>query len=142
MGSRPRSKMTPVRRRRFVRAALGYLALSGVWIYGVLDRGLHEGDQRAWWVIGAVLLAHVAFGFVVREWVALLLPIGVVLLAMPAGYPVSEFSEPAPLFLGQIFLVQLEVPLIALGLGLRSLADKRRSRQASTVARWASTRSG
>jgi hypothetical protein len=61
---------------------------------------------------------------------------------MPAGYPVSEFSEPAPLFLGQIFLVQLEVPLIALGLGLRSLADKRRSRQASTVARWASTRSG
>jgi hypothetical protein len=131
MDSPPRSRMTRARRRRFVRAALGYLALSGVWIYGLLDRGLHEGDQRVWWLIGAVLLAHLAFGFVVREWVALLLPIVVVLLAIPAGYPVSEFSEPAPLFLGQIFLVQLEVPLIALGLGLRSLADKRRSRAAS-----------
>jgi hypothetical protein len=122
--------MTPVRRRRFVRAALGYLAVSGVWIYGILDHGLHEGHQLAWWLIGGVLLAHVAFGFVVREWVALLLPIVVVPLAIPAGYPVSEFSEPAPLFLGQIFLVQLEVPLIALGLGLGSLAEKR-SRRAS-----------
>ena len=119
--------MTPARLRRFAGAAFIYLVLSALWFYGVLDRGVYESpDLRAWAMIGAVLGAHVAFGFAVREWVALLLPIAVVFLVVPAGYPVSEFSEPAPLFLLQIFLVPIEVPLIAFGLGLRSLDHKRR----------------
>ena len=124
--------VTPERRRRFAWAALGYLGLSVGLFYGVLDRGMHEGNHLLTGsVLAFVALAHFAFGFAVREWVALLLPIAVVLLAIPAGYPVSEFSEPAPLWIGQIFWVQVEIPLIALGLGLRALAERRRLRPAS-----------
>jgi hypothetical protein len=113
---------------RFCLGALAYLGLSAVWIYGVLDRGTLEGsDVRAWTVLGVVAVAHVAFGFAIREWPALLLPIAVLLLAIPAGYPDSEFSEPGPVWFGQIVLVQFEIPLIAAGLGVRALANGRRA---------------
>ena len=54
---------------------------------------------------------------------ALLLPIAVVLLAIPAGFPESQFSEPLPVWLGQILYVVLEIPAIAVGIGLRALYD-------------------
>ncbi len=120
--------VTSGRRSRFARAALVYLGLSGVWMYGFLDRGAHESsDLLAWSAITAIAVAHIVFGFAVREWLALLLPIAVVFLAIPAGYPESRFSEPGPLWFGQVMLVQVEIPLIALGLGLRSLVDRRRA---------------
>ena len=34
-----------------------------------------------------MLAVHVAFGWAIREWAALLLPFVLVFLAMPAGYP-------------------------------------------------------
>ena len=101
---------------RFGLGTVANLGLSAVWIYGVLDRGALEGsDVRAWTVLVAVAVAHVAFGFTIREWPALLLPIAVLLLAIPAGYPESRFSEPGPVWFGQIVLVQFEIPLIAPG---------------------------
>jgi hypothetical protein len=115
------------RLQRFVLGSLVYLGLSGLWIYGVVDRGELEGsDVATWTALGVVAVAHVVFGFTIREWPALLLPIAVLLLAIPAGYPDSQFSEPGPVWFGQIFLVQLEIPLIAAGLGLRALAGGRR----------------
>jgi hypothetical protein len=116
------------RLRGFVLGSAVYLGLSALWIYGVLDRGLLEGsDVRAWTALGAVAVAHVAFGFTIREWPALLLPIAVLLLAIPAGYPDSQFSEPGPVWFGQMILVQFEIPLIAAGLGLRAHATASRS---------------
>ena len=113
---------------RFAIGGLVYLALSVVWIYGVLDRGRLEGsDARLWAVLAALAAAHVAFGFAIREWPALLLPIAVLLLAIPARYPESQFSEPGPVWFGQLVMVQLEIPLIAAGLGLGSLANSRRA---------------
>jgi len=113
---------------RFAVGGLVYLALSVVWIYGVLDRGRLEGsDARLWAVLGVLAAAHVAFGFGIREWPALLLPIAVLLLAIPAGYPESQFSEPEPVWFGQLVMVQLEIPLIAAGLGLRAFVDSRRA---------------
>ena len=116
------------RRERFVVGALLYLALGGLWIYGVLDTGVLE-DRRAlgWSVIVFVAVAHVAFGYVVREWAATLLPIALVLLAIPAGYPESRYGEPGPVWFGQAFHALFEVVLIALGLGLRALVDARRA---------------
>ena len=35
----------------------------------------------------------------------------------------TQFSEPLPVWLGQIFFVVLEVPAIAAGLGLRAAYD-------------------
>ena len=69
-----------------------------------------------------------AFGFGVREWPALLLPIAVLPLAIPAGYPGSQFSEPRPVWLGQLVLIPFEILLIAAGLGLWALVDRRRDR--------------
>lgn len=110
------------RLERFVLGSVVYLGLSALWIYGLLDRGLLEGsDVRAWTALGVVALAHVAFGFTVREWPALLLPIAALMLSIPAGYPESQFSEPGPVWLGQMVLVQVEIPLIAVGLGLRAV---------------------
>ena len=98
-----------------------------LWVYGVVDQGRLEGsDWRDWSLVAVVLAVHVAFGWAIREWAALLLPIALVFLAIPAGFPESQFSEPLPVWIGQIFFVVLEVPAIAAGLraldGLRRLA--------------------
>jgi hypothetical protein len=115
------------RLERFVLLALAYLAFSGVWIYGVIDTGVLEGrGVLGWTAVALVALAHVAFGFAIREWAALLLPIALIFLAVPAGYPESDF-EPTPLWISQTFVVIVEIPLIAAGLGLRALAERRRA---------------
>ena len=114
------------RLERFTLGAVVYLAGSTLWIYGVLDTGLlHGRPQIGWPVVAAVGLAHVVFGFLIRDWLALLLPIAVVFLAVPAGYPEWDY-EPVPLWISQTFLVIVEIPLIAVGLGLRALGDRRR----------------
>lgn len=116
------------RLERFLVGAVAYLGLSALWLYGVVDRGMIEGSEwLSWSVIAGVAAAHVLFGFAIREWVALLLPIVVVFLAIPAGYPESQFGEPALVWLGQVFLVIVEIPLIAAGLGLRALVGGRRA---------------
>jgi hypothetical protein len=114
------------RLERFGLGSVVYLGISALWIYGVLDRGSLEGsDVQAWSALGVVAAGHVVFGFTIREWPALLLPIAVLLFAIPAGYPDSEFSEPGPVWFGQMVLVQFEIPLIAAGLGLRTLVEGR-----------------
>ena len=116
------------RAERFVVGTLVYLALGGFWIYGVLDHGLLE-DRGAlgWFAIALVAVGHVAFGYIMREWAVMLLPIALVLLAIPAGYPESRYSEPGPVWFGQAFHALFEVVLIAVGLALRALVDARRA---------------
>ena len=116
--------MTTKRVGRFVVGALVYLALSVVWLYEIVDEGGFEGsDVRVFTILGFVLAVHVAFGWFIREWAALLLPIALVFLAIPAGYPESQFGEPGLVWMGQVFMVVLEIPAIALGLGLRTFYD-------------------
>jgi hypothetical protein len=112
------------RLRRFALVAAAYLFLSVVWLYGFVDQGRLEGsDWRTWSLVVLVFALHAAFGWAIREWAALLLPIAVVFLAIPAGYPESQFSEPLPVWLGQIFYIVIEIPAIARGLALRTLYD-------------------
>lgn len=115
------------RLERFIVGALVYLGLSSIWIYGALDSGVLEDRAALYWsALAIVVLAHIAFGFVIREWVALLLPIVLPFLAIPAGVPESDY-EPPPVWMSQVLLVVVEVPLIAAGLGLRALVDGRRA---------------
>jgi hypothetical protein len=119
--------MTAKRIARFLVGALVYLALSVVWLYEIVDEGGFEGsDVRVFTILGLVLAVHVAFGWFIREWAALLLPIALVFIAIPAGYPESQFGEPGLVWMGQVFMVVLEIPAIAVGLGLRTLYDGRR----------------
>jgi hypothetical protein len=112
---------------RFAAGALVYLAVSLIWLYGFVDRGWFEGDDwRAWSILGLGVAVHVALGWAIREWAALLLPIVLVFLAVPAGYPESDFGEPLPVWVAQIFFLLFEIPAIALGLGLRALYAARR----------------
>ena len=111
--------------RRFAVGALAYLLLSVAWLYGLLDEDRLQGggDVGTWSIIGLVVAVHVAFGWAIREWGALVLPIVVVFLAIPAGYPESQFSEPLPLWIGQIVVLVFEIPAIAVGLALRTFYD-------------------
>jgi hypothetical protein len=106
-------------------AAIAYLGLAAAWVYLFLDSGFLEGDDRWWLVTAGFALAHIALGFAAKHWPVVLLPLVLVPLAIPAGYPQSMF-EPPPVWLTQALLVQFEVPLVALGVGLRTFADHRR----------------
>jgi len=118
-----------MRSRRFAIGALAYLAIGVLWLYGLVNQGRLEGsDWRDWSLVALLLAVHVAFGWAIREWAALLLPIALVFLAIPAGFPESQFSEPLPVWLGQIFFVVLEVPAIAVGIVLRVVYDGLRRR--------------
>jgi hypothetical protein len=125
------------RLERFVLAVLAYFGLSALWIYGVLDQGLLEDlGAVTWLVLALVGLAHVAFGFVCKEWIALLFPVVLVFLAVPAGYPESQFSEPAPMWFGQAVHGVFEIVLIAVGIVLRLVVEHRRvGRRAATAPR-------
>jgi len=104
--------------------SLAYLTVGVLWLYGFVDQDRFEGsDWRDWSLVALVLAVHVAFGWAIREWAALLLPIALVFLAVPAGYPESQFSEPLPVWIGQVFFVVVEIPAIAVGLVLRALYD-------------------
>lgn len=112
------------RLRRFGILASAYLGLGAVWIYAFVDQGRVEvSDARFWLLLAVVLVVHVAFGGVIREWPAVLLPIVLVPLAVPAGYPESQFGEPLPVWIGQIFYMVVEIPAIAAGVALRTFYD-------------------
>jgi hypothetical protein len=113
------------RLRRFAVGALIYLGLSTVWLYGLVDQGKvdYGSDVRTWSLIAVVVAVHVVFGAAIREWPALLLPIVLIFVAIPAGYPESQFGEPAPLWFAQLVYAIFEIPAIAAGLGLRAAYD-------------------
>ena len=103
--------------------SVAYLALAAAWVYLFLDSGFLEGDDLWWLVAAGFALAHVALGFTVRRWPVVLLPLVLVPLAIPAGYPQSMF-EPPPVWWTQAMLVQFEVALVALGVGARTFVDR------------------
>jgi lysylphosphatidylglycerol synthetase-like protein (DUF2156 family) len=111
-------------------AVLAYLALAAAWVYVFLDRGFFEGHDLWWLVAAGFALAHVALGFIVGRCPVVLLPLVLVPLAIPAGYPESMW-EPPPVWLTQTLLVQFEVSLVALGLGARAVSDRCRPARAA-----------
>jgi hypothetical protein len=112
------------RLRRFGLAAAAYLLVSLLWLYGFVDQGfIDEENWFLWTVLATVAALHVVFGFLVREWAALLLPFVLIFLSVPGGYPESDFSEPPPLWFSQIVYSVIEMAAIAAGLGVRLLYD-------------------
>ena len=81
-------------------------------------------------VVGAValgvLLAHPLVGWVLRRWYAFLLPLPLVVFAIPAGYPTSEY-EPLPTWVGILIYTPVYAALIGVGALARSLVWRRRA---------------
>lgn len=110
--------------RQLLGAAV-YLALMTLWVYGVAD-----GVDTYWsaWLLLLVAFVQFGVGFVVRSWWALLLPVLVVVISVPAGQPDSTPGEEAfPLWVGLGFAALLAVPLVAVGLATRKIHDRRQA---------------
>ncbi|MGH3035195.1 MAG: hypothetical protein ACRDON_11685 [Gaiellaceae bacterium] len=106
--------------------AVAYGLFGLAWIYGLLDTGvLEDREVAAWTAIAVVTLAHAVFGFALARWVALLFPLALVLLAVPAGYPESNY-EPLPVWVPQAFWAPFEIAFLAVGVSVRKLAGRRR----------------
>jgi hypothetical protein len=78
--------------RPFVVAA-AYVAAMAFFIYGILDRSVGYGsDAAAWLGIAGFAGLHLATGWAIGRWWALVLPLLAIPLSIPAGYP--ERTEP------------------------------------------------
>ena len=94
--------------------AIGYFALMTGWIYW-----LDAGNEDTWWTVVPLASAQVALGFALGRWWVVALPVALPLIALPAGYPESEYSEPLPLWFGMAYAAALAIPLVLLGVVVR-----------------------
>jgi hypothetical protein len=91
---------------------LGYFFLMTWFIYGELNTGRDDI-----WLAPFVVLAQLALGFALnRSWAALL-PLVLVVIAIPAGDPpiTPSNAEPFPIFFGVAFGVAFAAPLVLIG---------------------------
>jgi hypothetical protein len=93
-------------------AAVAYVAVAGLWIYGVADRGWDIPDMI---VLAVLIVAQVAAGALLRWW-ALLLPAAAVVLAIPAGYSDADASGEIPIWISVLFGGIFALPLILAGI--------------------------
>ena len=105
--------------RRLVLAA-AYVAAMAFYIYAITDRSWTFGsDVREALVLAAVALLHLATGWGIARWWALLLPLVAIPLAVPAGYP--DRTEPQ-LWIGIAYvLVPIGTVLIGMAIAFRRL---------------------
>ena len=103
-------------------AVVAYLAVMTLLVYAVFDRG-----DAGIWVLPVLVTLQVAVGFAGGRWWALMLPVLVVFIAVPAGDPpiTPESYEPFPLFVTFAAIAIGAVPFVALGLTLRWVYDRR-----------------
>ena len=96
-----------------------------LWIYVVVDRT----EIDALWLAPLLVLAQLAVGFAVPRWWAVLLPLVLVLISVPAMDPpiTPESAEPFPIFFSLLFALPIAVPMIAFGVVLGKICDGRRA---------------
>jgi peptidoglycan/LPS O-acetylase OafA/YrhL len=100
--------------------AAAYVAAMALYIFGIADRNVGYGSDAAGWLgIAALAALHLATGWGMGRWWAVLLPLLAVPIAIPAGYP--ERTEPE-LWIGVAYVVApAGVALIALAVAVRRL---------------------
>jgi peptidoglycan/LPS O-acetylase OafA/YrhL len=101
--------------------AAAYVAAMAFYIYAIADPDVGYGSDVANWLGLAVLIAlHLATGWGVGRWWAFLLPLLVIPLAVPAGYPAR--TEGPEIWVGVAYvLAPAGIVLIGLGTALRRL---------------------
>ena len=97
-----------------------YCVAAAVWVYWILDRQVFFGRPAAGFAVLVVVgLLHVAAGLAIGRWWALLLPVAMVVLALPLGYPRTNRGEPFPVWWGVLFWAPAFVVLLGLGIGVQ-----------------------
>jgi peptidoglycan/LPS O-acetylase OafA/YrhL len=113
-----------VRRRADARpfvVAAAYSAAMTFFIYGIEDRDVGYGSDVANWIgIAALTALHLATGWGVGRWWAVVLPLLAIPIAIPAGYPAR--TEGPEIWVGVAWvLAPAGVILIALAVAIRRL---------------------
>ena len=105
-------------------SATAYLVLMTLWIYALVDRT--TADWTAW-LLPVLALVQVAVGLAVGRWGAVLLPLLLVPISVPAKDPpiAPDNAEPFPIFVSVAFAAIFAVPLVAVGLAAREIYDRR-----------------
>jgi hypothetical protein len=103
--------------------ALAYLAVMTFWIYGVVNE---SGVESSSWLLPVLAIVQVAAGFAVGRWWAVALPLVLVAISVPAGFPpiTPDNAEPFPIFFSVAFGALVAVPLIVVGLVARIVFEK------------------
>ena len=107
-------------------AVAAYYALMLVWLFWVVDRQVFFGEPvRDTLAAASVLVVQVLAGLAVARWWALLLPVPVVLIAIPLGYPSTNLGEPLPVWFGLLVFSPVALAAIAGGIGGRKIWQRR-----------------
>jgi hypothetical protein len=113
------------------RLAVGaaYLVLMTAWVYGIANR---TGDDSHDWLVWVLLVAQPVMGLLVGRWWAVVLPVVVVAISVPAGYPpiTPENAEPFPIWFALGWGALFAIPVIVAGVVARKVYERR---QAATV---------
>jgi hypothetical protein len=118
------------RQARSVATALAYVVATAVWVYAGVEQ---QRDALEWpwfdWprIIVAVVVLHFAVGILIGRLWALALPLGAVLVAVPAGDFPGGYPE-VPVWIWLAFtLFWAGVPALLAGMAVRAAARRRRA---------------
>jgi hypothetical protein len=112
----------------------GYAVAILVYLAGAIAFVLIADANAEDWKLafGVLALASLACGWSAGWWAVTLLPLLVLVpLATPFGYPDSRFSEPTPMWMTAVFMILPSAGLILVGVGLRRLWNRLRTRRLS-----------
>jgi hypothetical protein len=106
--------------------AVGVLVyLAGAIAFMVIADANAEDGHKA---LTVMALGSLACGLAAGWWPVSLLSLALVPLATPFGYPESRFPEPFPLYGSAAFITLPSAGLVLVGVGLRRLWDRLRTR--------------
>jgi hypothetical protein len=103
--------------------AVAYLVLMTLVVYGAMNRW---APSDGGWLFPVLVFGQLAAGFFVARWWAVALPLVVVLISVPAGYPPDPHGEGFPLWFSLAFLAVFAIPLIGLAVWGRKVYERRR----------------
>jgi hypothetical protein len=108
-----------------VGAAVVYLVLMGLYFYAWKEDVALESSP-GWALLVGLVALQLGVGAAVGAWSAVALPIAAILVAVPFGYG-EGIGQEAPIWLYYAFLVSVPAAiLVAIGVGGRRLAARRR----------------
>jgi hypothetical protein len=101
------------------------------WVYGVANTTSNDSYD---WLDWALLVAQPLAGFLVARWWAILLPLVVVAVSVPAGYPpiTPENAEPFPIWFSLAVVAVVAIPLVTAGVVARKVYARRTRTRVST----------